>query len=51
MVLGYFVKNKMSKDNKIYSNLNTKKIRFNGAKRNVVKLIIDNSLLISNNIK
>lgn len=25
MVSGYFVKNKMSKDNKIYSNLNTKK--------------------------
>jgi len=50
MVSGYFVKNKMSKDNKIYSNLNTKK-RFIVAKRNVVKLIIDNSLLISNNIK
>jgi len=25
MVSGYFVKNKMSKDNKIYSNLSTKK--------------------------
>lgn len=30
MISGYFVKNKMSKDNKIYSNLNIKKKTLHG---------------------